>query len=357
MTAKVLLLPGDGIGVEVIAQCKPILDLLKTKFALEYEEADFGGIAIDKYNDPLPADTLNKAKEADAILLGAIGAPQYDSLPVDKKPEKGLLKIRYELAVFANLRPAISFKELTNVSSLKTEIINDLDILIIRELTGGLYFSEPRGIKGDADKRIGFNTMQYSVEEIKRIAKIAFTSAQKRNKKLCSIDKANVLEVSMLWREVVTDLAKDYPDVELSHMLVDNAAMQLVANPKQFDVIVTGNIFGDILSDLASQLVGSIGMLPSASIGDKHGLYEPVHGSAPDIAGKDMANPCATILSLALLLEHSLQEKEYANKLTQAVKDVLASGLRTADIIQEGEEAVSCSAMGAAILVKFKELL
>ena len=351
MPRKVLLLPGDGIGPEVITQAKRMLEAVAgVARELTWEEAAFGGVAIDDCGDPLPERTLELATEADAVLLGAVGGPKYDSLPVEQRPEKGLLRLRSSLDVFANFRPIICFEGLSEASTLKREVVENLDILIVRELTGGIYFSEPRGIEGSGDDRAGYNTMRYSASEIRRVAKVAFEAASRRGGRICSVDKANVLEVSILWRETVSEVAKDYPEVELSHLYVDNCAMQLVRNPRQFDVIVTSNLFGDVLSDLASELAGSIGMLPSAALGEDNGLYEPVHGSAPDIAGDDVANPCAAVLSLAMLLEHSLGETEAATVLRDAVKDTIKSGLRTADIAQEGSSAIGCSQMGDAIL-------
>ena len=350
---KVLILPGDGIGPEIVAQAKKVLEVLKNDgLDLEMQEAPLGGAAYDKYGSPYPEFTQNLAREADAILLGAVGGPQYDKLDRPLRPERGLLAIRKDLNLFANLRPAILYPELANASTLKPEVVSGLDILIVRELTGDIYFGQPRGIRvNDAGEREGFNTMLYAESEIRRIGHVAFQAAQKRGKKLCSVDKANVLETTEFWKEIMTDMAKEYPDVELSHMLVDNAAMQLVKAPKQFDVVVTGNIFGDILSDEASMLTGSIGMLPSASLDvNNKGLYEPSHGSAPDIAGKDIANPLATILSVAMMLRYTFNNEAAAQRVENAVKKVLADGLRTADIFEEGTTKVSCSAMGAAVV-------
>ncbi len=350
---KVLLLPGDGIGPEVIAQAKKVLLHLCAQhdLKLEIEEALIGGSAYDKYKNPLPEETLKLAQASDAILLGAVGGPKYDVVERELRPEKGLLRIRAELDLFANLRPAILYKSLAGASSLKPELVADLDILIVRELTGGIYFGEPRGIqKLDNGIRQGFNTLVYDENEVSRIAHVAFRIAQKRNSKLCSVDKANVLEVSELWREVVETVHGEYGDVELSHMYVDNAAMQLVREPKQFDVVLTGNMFGDILSDAAAMLTGSIGMLPSASL-DKNdkGMYEPIHGSAPDIAGKNIANPLATILSIAMMLRYSLNEITLADKVEEAVQQVIAKGLRTADIA--GNNAViGTNEMGDAVI-------
>jgi 3-isopropylmalate dehydrogenase len=350
---KVLILPGDGIGPEIVAQAKKVLEVLKNDgLALELQEAPLGGAAYDQYGAPYPEFTQKLAREADAILLGAVGGPQYDKLDRPLRPERGLLAIRKDLNLFANLRPAILYPELANASTLKPEVVSGLDILIVRELTGDIYFGQPRGIRtNEAGEREGFNTMLYAESEIRRIGHVAFQAAQKRGKKLCSVDKANVLETTEFWKEIMTDLAKEYPDVELSHMLVDNAAMQLVKAPKQFDVVVTGNIFGDILSDEASMLTGSIGMLPSASLdANNKGLYEPSHGSAPDIAGKDVANPLATILSVAMMLRYTFNNEAAAQRVENAVKAVLAQGLRTADIYEAGTTKVGCSAMGDAVV-------
>ena len=350
---KVLILPGDGIGPEIVAQAKKVLLALQQDgLALELQEAPLGGAAYDQYGAPYPEFTQKLAREADAILLGAVGGPQYDQLERPLRPERGLLAIRKDLNLFANLRPAILYPELANASTLKPEVVSGLDILIVRELTGGIYFGQPRGIRtNEAGEREGFNTMLYAESEIRRIGHVAFQAAQKRGKRLCSVDKANVLETTEFWKEIMTDLAKEYPDVELSHMLVDNAAMQLVKAPKQFDVVVTGNIFGDILSDEASMLTGSIGMLPSASLdANNKGLYEPSHGSAPDIAGKDVANPLATILSVAMMLRYTFNNEAAAQRVENAVKKVLAQGLRTADIYEAGTTKVGCSAMGDAVV-------
>ncbi|AOX99158.1 3-isopropylmalate dehydrogenase [Jeongeupia sp. USM3] len=350
---KVLILPGDGIGPEIVAQAKKVLNALqKDGLDITLSEAPLGGAAYDAYGAPYPEFTQKLAREADAILLGAVGGPQYDQLDRPLRPERGLLGIRKDLNLFANLRPAILYPELANASTLKPEVVSGLDILIVRELTGDIYFGQPRGIRvNEAGEREGFNTMLYSESEVRRIAHVAFRAAQKRGKKLCSVDKANVLETTEFWKEIMTDVAKEYPDVELSHMYVDNAAMQLVRAPKQFDVMVTGNIFGDILSDQASMLTGSIGMLPSASLDQNgKGLYEPSHGSAPDIAGKDVANPLATILSAAMMLRYSLNNEAAAVRVENAVKTVLAQGLRTADIYEAGTTRVSCSQMGDAVV-------
>ena len=351
---KVLLLPGDGIGQEVTASAGRILEKIVQLEGVEIEllEGLIGGAAIDSAGDPLPKETLELAKECDAVLLGGVGGPKWDDLPTEEKPEKGLLRIRQELDLFANLRPALLFPPLSSASSLKPELVENLDILILRELTGGIYFGEPRGIRTrDDGQREGFNTYVYSESKIERIARLAFELAGKRGGRVTSVDKANVLEVTQLWREIVSGLAHDYPDVALEHMYVDNAAMQLVRAPKQFDVLVTGNIFGDILSDTAAMLTGSIGMLPSASLNaESRGLYEPVHGSAPDIAGQDLANPLATILSVAMLLRYSLDAPEAAVAVEQAVAHVLDAGLRTADIAAPGEQAVGTRAMGDAVI-------
>ena len=353
MSKKILVLPGDGIGPEVVAETVKVLKAADQRFGLNLElsEALLGGCAIDATGEPLPAATLEAARTADAILLGAVGGPKWDHLEMAKRPEKGLLGIRGQLELFGNLRPAILFPQLASASSLKPEVVAGLDILIVRELTGGIYFGQPRGIETlDNGERLGFNTDVYSVSEIKRIGRMAFELARKRNRKVCSIDKANVLEVTVLWREIMTELSKEYPDVELTHMYVDNAAMQLVRAPKQFDVIVTGNLFGDILSDEAAMLTGSIGMLPSASLDEnRKGLYEPCHGSAPDIAGQGLANPLATIMSLAMLMRYSLQRGDVAGAIEAAVEQVLDQGLRTADIHTEGTRKVSTGEMGAAV--------
>ena len=332
MTHRVLVIPGDGIGAEIMPHAVRVLDALGLDFDFSY--ADMGGCAIDKHGAPLPPETLEAARAADAVLLGAVGGPKWDDLPVEKRPEKGLLGLRSGLDLFANLRPALLFAPLAHASSLKQELVADLDILIVRELTGGIYFGEPRGVVVDNGGRRGFNTYVYDEREIARIARVAFDLASERNGKLASVDKANVLEVTQLWREVVTEVHADYPHVELSHLYVDNAAMQLVREPKQFDVVVTGNMFGDILSDVAAMLTGSLGMLPSASLNASgQGMYEPVHGTAPDIAGRNVANPLATILSVAMMLRYSLHEATAADRVESAVDAVLKKGLRTADIL------------------------
>jgi 3-isopropylmalate dehydrogenase len=346
---KICVLPGDGIGPEITAEAVRVLKALDLK--LEMEEALLGGCAVDASGNPYPEATQKLARAADAVLLGAVGGPQYDALPREQRPERGLLGIRKDLGLFANLRPAILYSELANASTLKPEVVSGLDILIIRELTGDIYFGQPRGIETRDGERVGFNTMIYSESEIRRIGRVAFESARKRNKKVCSVDKMNVLECTQLWRDVIIEVAKDYPDVELSHMLVDNAAMQLVRNPKQFDVMVTGNMFGDILSDEASMLTGSIGMLPSASLDEKNkGLYEPCHGSAPDIAGKGVANPLATILSVAMMLRYTFANEAAATRIENAVKKVLAQGFRTGDIYESGMKKVGTKEMGDAVL-------
>jgi len=351
---KVLLLPGDGIGQEVTASAGRILEKIVQLEGVEIEllEGLIGGAAIDSAGDPLPKETLELAKECDAVLLGGVGGPKWDDLPTDKKPEKGLLRIRQELDLFANLRPALLFPPLSSASSLKSELVENLDILILRELTGGIYFGEPRGVELRENERVGFNTLIYSEGEIERIARVGFELAEKRSGKVCSVDKANVLEVSQLWREVVNDIAVDYPGVELSHMYVDNAAMQLVRQPKQFDVIVTGNMFGDILSDVAAMLTGSLGMLPSASLASNgSGLYEPVHGTAPDIAGQDLANPLATILSVAMMCKYSLDLPKAANSIETAVSAVLEAGYRTSDIFSDSAQTqVGCVEMSELVL-------
>jgi 3-isopropylmalate dehydrogenase len=350
---RIAVLPGDGIGPEIVAQALKVLRALAAAgVKLETQEAPVGGAGYDASGDPLPEATLKLAREADAILFGSVGGWKYDELPRAKRPEQALLRLRKELGLFANLRPATIYPELAGASTLKREVVSGMDILILRELTGDIYFGQPRGIHtNDAGEREGFDTMRYAESEIRRIAHAGFQAARKRSKRLCSVDKANVLETSQLWREVVTAVAREYPDVELSHMYVDNAAMQLLRAPKQFDVIVTGNMFGDILSDEASMLTGSIGMLPSASLDERgKGLYEPIHGSAPDIAGKDVANPLATILSAAMMLRYSLNEDAVADRVEAAVRKVLARGLRTADIHEPGTTRIGTNAMGDAVV-------
>ncbi len=347
---KIAVLPGDGIGPEIIKQAVKVLKAINLENCVEY--APIGGAGFEEFNDPLPKSTLDLAIDADAVLLGAVGHWKYDKLPRDMRPERGLLRIRQSLNLFANLRPAIMFSELIHASSLKAEFVSGLDIMIIRELTGDIYFGEPRGISTNKqNEREGVNTMRYSESEIIRIAHVAFKTASKRSKKLCSVDKANVLEVTELWREVIIQVGNEYPDVELSHMYVDNAAMQLVKNPKQFDVIVTGNIFGDILSDQASMLTGSIGMLPSASLDAKNkGMYEPSHGSAPDIAGQDKANPLATILSLAMMFKYTFDDQNKFDLIENAVKKTLNDGFRTEDIFSKGTNLVGCEEMGNKVI-------
>ena len=355
MSKRVLILPGDGIGPEIVTEAEKVLNALAENHGLEIstEQGLIGGSAIDETGVPLPDETLALGKQSDAVLLGAVGGPKWDKIERSLRPERGLLAIRAGLDLYANLRPAILYKELAEASSLKPEVIGALDIMIVRELTGGIYFGQPRGIRTlDDGQREGFNTLVYKESEIERIAHTAFDVAMKRNRKVCSVDKANVLEATELWREVVTRVAKDYPEVSLEHMYVDNAAMQLVRDPGQFDVIVTTNMFGDILSDLASMLTGSIGMLPSASLNaEGQGMYEPIHGSAPDIAGQNIANPLATIISTAMMLRYSLAEVAQADRVEQAVQKVLASGLRTADIVSAGMTKVSTSEMGDAVVV------
>jgi 3-isopropylmalate dehydrogenase len=354
MTKKILVLPGDGIGPEIIAEAVKVLEKLRADYNLnvELESGLVGGAAYDEHATPLPESTLTLAKQADAVLLGAVGAPKYESLDISVRPEKGLLGLRAELQLFSNLRPAILYPQLVHASTLKPDVVSGLDIMIVRELTGGIYFGQPRGVRTlENGERQGFNTLVYSESEIQRIGRSAFDIAMKRNKRLCSVDKANVLECTELWREVMTEIAKDYPEVELSHMYVDNAAMQLVRAPKQFDVVVTTNMFGDILSDAAAMLTGSIGMLPSASLdANGKGMYEPIHGSAPDIAGKNVANPLATLLSVAMMLRYSLDESALADKIEAAVNTVLDQGLRTADIQSEGTQLASTSEMGDAVI-------
>jgi 3-isopropylmalate dehydrogenase len=351
---RITLLSGDGIGPEIMAVAVDVLKVVGQQFDLQFEfqEALMGGVAIDATGEPLPAATIETCKASDAVLLAAIGAPQYDSLPRHLRPETGLLGIRAALGLFANLRPAKILPQLIDASSLKREVVEGVDIMVVRELTGGIYFGQPKGIFAtESGEKRGVNTMAYTEMEIDRIGRLAFETARKRSKKLCSVDKANVLDVSQLWRDRITALSADYPDVELSHMYVDNAAMQLVRNPRQFDTIVTGNLFGDILSDEAAMLTGSIGMLPSASVGSGNpGLFEPVHGSAPDIAGQDKANPIAQVLSAAMMLKYGLNQPAASDRIEQAVMKVLDDGKRTGDIMSEGMTAVGCKAMGEAIL-------
>jgi 3-isopropylmalate dehydrogenase len=355
---KIAILPGDGIGTEIVAEAVKVLSALDLKF--ETETAPVGGAAYEAHGHPLPEATLKLAKEADAVLFGAVGDWKYDKLDRPLRPEQAVLGLRKHLGLFANFRPAICYDELVAASSLKPELVAGLDILIIRELTGDIYFGQPRGRRTAIDGHFpgaeeGFDTMRYSRPEIERIARVAFDAARKRGKRVTSVDKANVLETSQLWKDVVTEIGKQYPDVALDHMYVDNAAMQLVKEPKKFDVVVTGNMFGDILSDAAAMLTGSIGMLPSASLNaSSQGLYEPSHGSAPDIAGKGIANPLATILSAAMMLRFSLNQPEAADRIESAVKDVLASGLRTADIHSEGTKKVGTREMGDAVVAALR---
>lgn len=357
MSHKIAILPGDGIGPEIINEAVKVLECLQQDYDLQVdiEQAAVGGAGYDESGHPLPEATLALCKSADAILLGAVGGPQYESLERDLRPERGLLGLRSELQLFSNLRPAILYPQLANASSLKSEIVSGLDLMFVRELTGGIYFGEPRGIRTlENGEKQGYNTLIYAEHEIERIARSAFDVAMKRNKKVCSVDKANVLEVSELWREVMIRISTEYPQVELSHMYVDNASMQLVKWPKQFDVVVTKNMFGDILSDTAAMLTGSIGMLPSASLDENgKGMYEPIHGSAPDIAGTNKANPLATILSVSMMLRYSLNQSVMAERVEQAVSDVLDQGLRTEDIA-DGGAYVSTREMGDAVVRALK---
>ena len=353
MSHAILVIPGDGIGAEIMPHVVRVLAALDV--GCDFSYADMGGCAIERYGTPLPAATLAAARSADAVLLGAVGGPQWDDLPMEQRPEKGLLGLRSGLDLFANLRPALTFAPLAEASSLKADRVADLDILIVRELTGGIYFGEPRGVTVDNGGRRGFNTYVYDEREIARIARVAFDLAAKRSGRLTSVDKANVLEVTQLWRDVVREVHAEYPQVTLEHLYVDNAAMQLVREPKQFDVLVTGNMFGDILSDVAAMLTGSLGMLPSASLNaSRQGLYEPVHGTAPDIAGRNIANPLATVLSAAMMLRHSLAEPEAAARLEAAVQAVLDAGLRTADILPREPDGrlrqVGTDAMADAVI-------
>jgi len=350
---KIAILPGDGIGPEIMAQAIKVLEALRSDgLKIETEQAPVGGAGYDAAGEPLPAATLQLARQADAVLFGAVGGPQYDTLPRAKRPEQGLLALRKELGLFANLRPAVLYPELAQASTLKADVVAGLDIMILRELTGDIYFGQPRGRRQTGSgEREGFDTMRYTESEIRRIARVGFDTAMKRGRKLCSVDKANVLDTSILWREVVNEVAHEYPQVELSHMYVDNAAMQLVRAPRQFDVIVTGNMFGDILSDQASMLTGSIGMLPSASLdASNKGMYEPIHGSAPDIAGRGVANPLATILSAAMMLRYTFVRADVAERIEGAVRQVLRQGLRTGDIWQEGMQRVGTVQMGEAVV-------
>jgi 3-isopropylmalate dehydrogenase len=349
---KIALLAGDGIGPEILKEAVRVLDVLRREgMSIETEEALVGGAAYDAHGDPLPQKTLDLAKKADAVLFGAVGGPKYDKLERNKRPERAILDLRKECDFFSNLRPARVFPELADASSLKPEVVSGLDIMIVRELTGDIYFGQPRGVKGTAPNREGFNTMTYTEPQIRRILHSGFKTAQARSKRLCSVDKMNVLETMQLWRDLAEEIASEYPNVELSHMLVDNCAMQLVRNPRQFDVIVTGNLFGDILSDEASMLTGSIGMLPSASLDAKgKGLYEPIHGSAPDIAGKGLANPLAMILSMAMMFRYTFARADIAGRIEKAVRAALASGLRTADIAKKTEKPVTTTEMGSAVV-------
>ena len=357
--SKVLILPGDGIGPEIVQQAVRVLECLqKSGVALEMQHGLIGGAAYDEYKSPLPEQTLSMAREADAILLGAVGGPQYDQVARHLRPEQGLLDIRGQLNLFANLRPALLYAQLAEASSLKPELVADLDLLIVRELTGGIYFGQPRASETQDNVRRAYNTMVYDENEIRRIAHVAFQAARKRDLRLCSVDKANVLEVSLLWRQIMQEVHAEYTDVELSHMYVDNAAMQLIRAPKQFDVMVTSNLFGDILSDAAAMLTGSIGMLPSASLNEDHkGMYEPIHGSAPDIAGQDRANPLATILSVAMMLRYSLGHQDAADMIEQAVINTLQDGMRTQDIAHSDEAVIGTIQMGAAVIERLDKLL
>ncbi len=348
---KIALLAGDGIGPEILAEAKRVLEVLRQDgMKIETEEALVGGAAYDAKGDPLPKETLDLVKAADAALFGAVGSPKHDTLPRDKRPEKAILGLRKECDFFANLRPATVFPELADASTLKPEVVSGLDIMIVRELTGDIYFGQPRGVSGAKPDRIGFNTMHYTEPQIRRIVHVGFRTARQRGKRLTSIDKMNVLETTQLWRDIVEEIAGEYPDVQVSHMLVDNCAMQLVRNPRQFDVIVTGNMFGDILSDEASMLTGSIGMLPSASLdANGKGLYEPIHGSAPDIAGKGLANPLAMILSMAMMFRYTFGQADVADRIEKAVRKVLAAGMRTADIAKPGTRPATTAEMGAAV--------
>ena len=359
MVKKIAVLPGDGIGQEIVAEAVKVLGCLQKDFGLniETEHALVGGAAYDDCGSPLPDSTLDLCRASDSILLGAVGGYKWESLDISVRPEKGLLGLRSGLELFANLRPAILYPQLASASSLKPEIVSGLDIMIVRELTGGIYFGQPRGVRTlDNGERQGYNTLVYKESEIDRIARVAFDIAGKRHGRLCSVDKANVLECTELWREVVTRVGAEYKSIELSHMYVDNAAMQLVRAPKQFDVMVTTNMFGDILSDCAAMLTGSIGMLPSASLdANSKGMYEPIHGSAPDIAGKNVANPLATILSVSMMLRYSLDEAELADRIEMAVQKVLDAGLRTRDIFSEGMKQVSTSEMGDAVVAAMQQ--
>ncbi|MCW8906201.1 MAG: 3-isopropylmalate dehydrogenase [Sedimenticola sp.] len=358
MSKNILVLPGDGIGQEIVAEAVKVLACLRDEFGLDIDmdEALIGGAAYDASGDPLPEATLELARESDAILLGAVGGPKWEPLDISVRPEKGLLGIRKALGLFANLRPAILYPQLADASTLRPEVVSGLDIMIVRELTGGIYFGQPRGVRElESGEKEGFNTLIYRESEVDRIVRVAMDIAMKRNKRVCSVDKANVLECTEMWRDVATRVGGDYPEVELSHMYVDNAAMQLVRAPKQFDVMVTTNMFGDILSDCASMLTGSIGMLPSASLDENgKGMYEPIHGSAPDIAGQGVANPLATILSVAMMLRYSLDEDAMAERVEKAVNATLDQGLRTPDIYSEGTRKVGTEEMGDAVVAALR---
>ncbi|MFC1603066.1 3-isopropylmalate dehydrogenase [Pseudomonadota bacterium] len=358
MSKKILILPGDGIGPEIVAEAVNVINCLREECGLDVEldEALVGGAAYDAAGHPLPDATLELAKEADAILLGAVGGTKWESLDISVRPEKGLLGLRSELNLFANLRPAILYPQLADASTLKPEVVSGLNLMIVRELTGGIYFGQPRGVRElESGEKEGFNTLVYRESEVDRIVRVAFDIAQKRDSRVCSVDKANVLECTEMWREVAIRASKDYPGIELSHMYVDNAAMQLVKAPKQFDVMVTTNMFGDILSDCAAMLTGSIGMLPSASLDENgKGMYEPIHGSAPDIAGQGVANPLATILSVAMMLRYSLDESAMADRIEKAVEQVLDQGLRTSDIMSDGMQQVGTEEMGSAVIAAIK---
>jgi len=364
---KITVLPGDGIGREITPQAVAVLETIAQKFGhdFDFDEGIVGGAAIDQFGHPLPGKTLQLAIDADAVLLGSVGGPKWEGLDYAIRPERALLGLRKKLELFANLRPAILYPMMAEASTLKREVVEGIDLLVVRELTGGIYFGKPRGIEKVGGEERGINTLVYSTSEIERIARIAFEVAQKRHKKVCSVDKANVLEATELWRKVVTEVHQDYPEIELSHMYVDNCAMQLIRNPKQFDVLVTGNMFGDILSDAAAMLTGSIGMLPSASLGSEavsgrpgclKGMYEPIHGSAPDIAGQDKANPLATILSAAMMLKHSFALEKEAALIESAVFKVLDEGLRTPDIASEGTQKIGTEEMGQAVIRQLKAL-
>ena len=357
---KIAILPGDGIGIEIMAEAVKVIECLNTDFGLnaEMENGLIGGAGYDAHGHPLPEQTLQLVKDADAVMLGAVGGYKWESLDIAVRPEKGLLGLRSELELFSNLRPAILYPQLADASTLKPEVVSGLDIMIVRELTGGIYFGQPRGVRTlDDGQRQGYNTLVYSESEVERIGRNAFDIAMKRDRRLCSVDKANVLEVTEMWRDVMNEVSKDYPDVELSHMYVDNAAMQLVRAPKQFDVMVTTNMFGDILSDCAAMLTGSIGMLPSASLdANSKGMYEPIHGSAPDIAGENKANPLATILSVAMMLRYTFDNADAAKRIEDAVSSVLDQGLRTIDISSDGMKEIGTSEMGDAVVAAMRSV-